>query len=307
MRDVGDKFETLREAAATSVVRCGEPAEVLLARARADKGDALEVARVAGIMAAKNTAQIIPFCHPLAVAHAAVSYDVDDHEIVVTASCRCIGPTGVEIEALTAASVAALTIYDMLKPHTDELAIVETKLASKTGGKSDYRRAMDPPVRAVVLVADPLVGDGAREDAAGAVVAARLDAHPGIRFEHHEVIGADSDALVVAIERHVADGVELIVVVGGTGLGDRDIAVDTIAGLIDTEVPGMAEAARSYGQRRTPLAMLSRGVAGLIGATLVLTMPGSRRGAAETCDALLPSLPHAFKSIRTRRLAPLQP
>lgn len=301
MRDVGDKFETLREATATSVVRCGEPAEVLLARARADKGDALEVARVAGIMAAKNTSQIIPFCHPLAIAHAGVTYQVDDHEIVVMASCRCIGPTGVEIEALTAASVAALTIYDMLKPHTDELAIVETKLASKTGGKSDYRRHMTPPVRAVVLVADPLVGDGERDDAAGALVAERLSDHAGIELAHHEVVGADADALVVSIERHVADGAELIVVVGGTGLGARDIAVDTVADLIDTPVPGVAEAARSYGQRRTPLAMLSRSVAGLIGATLVVTLPGSRRGAAESCDALLPSLPHAFKSIRTRR------
>jgi len=118
------------------------PATVETIRAhRSPKGDPLETARLAGIMAAKRTAELIPLCHPLALNHADVQLELRDDGVRITATARIDGKTGVEMEALTAASVAALTIYDMCKAIDRSMIITDIRLESKTGGRSgDYQR-----------------------------------------------------------------------------------------------------------------------------------------------------------------------
>jgi cyclic pyranopterin phosphate synthase len=139
MKDVTAKSPTLREAAAQSRITMPPDIQVMLRERRLEKGDALEIARVAGIMAAKKTWEIIPFCHPLPITGAEISYTFEEDGVCIEAKVRTLAPTGVEMEALTAASVAALTLYDMLKPHTKALEIQYTRLLMKTGGKSgDY-------------------------------------------------------------------------------------------------------------------------------------------------------------------------
>ncbi|NUN69398.1 MAG: cyclic pyranopterin monophosphate synthase MoaC [Bacteroidetes bacterium] len=141
MVDVGHKPVTRRTAVATATVLLGPAVLTLVRNGELPKGDVLTVARLAGIQAAKRTFELIPLCHPLFLSSADVRMTIDDdhHAVVITATAATVGQTGVEMEALTAASVAALTIYDMCKAADKSITITGIRLVQKTGGKSgDY-------------------------------------------------------------------------------------------------------------------------------------------------------------------------
>ncbi len=141
MVDVSVKPATVRRAVAESFVRLSRRTILLLGKGKLPKGNALETARLAGIMAAKKTPELIPLCHPLPLAHADVRVDVRSSGIRFIATATCTGPTGVEMEALTAASVAALTLYDMVKAVQKGATIERIRLLEKSGGKSGkYKR-----------------------------------------------------------------------------------------------------------------------------------------------------------------------
>jgi cyclic pyranopterin monophosphate synthase len=144
MVDVGDKPATERRAVARATVRVSAETLRAVSEGDAPKGDVLGVARIAGIQAAKRTSELIPLCHPLALSFAGVeaTVDSDRNEIVLTAEARTTGPTGVEMEALTAATVAALTVYDMIKAIERGAEIAEVVLVEKSGGRSgEWRRS----------------------------------------------------------------------------------------------------------------------------------------------------------------------
>ncbi|XP_071775062.1 molybdenum cofactor biosynthesis protein 1 isoform X1 [Centroberyx gerrardi] len=142
MVDVGGKPATRRTATARATVNLGPAAFRLLRDNQLAKGDALAVAQLAGIMASKQTSALVPLCHPLPLDHASVTFDLDEarNAAVVTATCRTTGRTGVEMEALTAVTVAALTLYDMCKAVSHDISITDVELVSKTGGKRDFHR-----------------------------------------------------------------------------------------------------------------------------------------------------------------------
>jgi len=136
MVDVSDKPSTLREAAAEGFVRMRPATLALALSGEGKKGDVRAVAEIAGVMAAKRTSDLIPMCHPLALSKVEVRVEAADSGLAVTAKVRTSGPTGVEMEALTAVSVACLTLYDMLKAAEKGMVIEAVRLVSKTGGKS---------------------------------------------------------------------------------------------------------------------------------------------------------------------------
>ena len=138
MVDVSEKEETRREAVARTTLELPEAALDALRAGGVGKGDAVAVAELAGIMGAKRTSELIPLCHPLPLTKISVvgEVDVEHSRVAFTATCRVTGKTGVEMEALTAASIAALTLYDMLKAASKGIVIRENRLLSKTGGKS---------------------------------------------------------------------------------------------------------------------------------------------------------------------------
>jgi len=136
MVDVSGKDITHRRAVAGGFIRMRPETLAMIVEGRAPKGDVFATARVAGIMAAKRTAELIPMCHPLALTHVAVDLEPEGDGVRITATAENDGKTGVEIEALTAASVAALTLYDMVKAVDRGMVIEEVKLLSKEGGKS---------------------------------------------------------------------------------------------------------------------------------------------------------------------------
>lgn len=140
MVDVSDKSETTRVATASArVLLSAETIEILRTQTN-PKGDPLEIARIAGIMAAKRTPELIPLCHQIALSKVDVTAEIRDFGIFLEATAKTTAPTGVEMEALTAVSVAALTIYDMLKAVQKDIRITDIQLETKTGGKSDYTR-----------------------------------------------------------------------------------------------------------------------------------------------------------------------
>ncbi|XP_005853088.1 PREDICTED: molybdenum cofactor biosynthesis protein 1 [Myotis brandtii] len=143
MVDVGGKPDTERVAVASATVLLGPVAFRLVQENRLKKGDALVVAQLAGVQAAKLTSQLIPLCHHVALSHVHVRLELDStrHAVVIQASCRARGPTGVEMEALTSAAVAALTLYDMCKAVSRDIVLGDIKLISKTGGqRGDFHR-----------------------------------------------------------------------------------------------------------------------------------------------------------------------
>ena len=136
MVDVTDKEITFREAVAEATVKVNEETMRLIRTGGMKKGDVLAAAQVAGIMAAKKTPDLIPMCHPLALSSADISFSLSDTRIHITSTVKCHGTTGVEMEALTAASAAALTVYDMCKAVQRDIEITDIRLLYKEGGKS---------------------------------------------------------------------------------------------------------------------------------------------------------------------------
>ena len=144
MVDVSEKSDTDRMACATAIVQLTKAAMAVLLEGNLKKGDALAVARIAGIMAAKKTSELIPLCHPLPITKVSVDLEPNraTHQVLITATVKTRGQTGVEMEALTAASTAALTVYDMMKAIDKGLTISAIQLEEKQGGKSGtWRRS----------------------------------------------------------------------------------------------------------------------------------------------------------------------
>jgi cyclic pyranopterin phosphate synthase len=140
MVDVGDKRVTDRRAVARAVLRMSPETAAAVARGDAPKGDVVGTARIAGIQAAKRTAELIPLCHPLPLSFVDVRIEVGGDRVEIETEARTSGQTGVEMEALTAASVAALTVYDMVKGIERGVEIAEVVLLEKSGGRHDWRR-----------------------------------------------------------------------------------------------------------------------------------------------------------------------
>jgi cyclic pyranopterin monophosphate synthase len=144
MVDVGAKPETKRIAIASGLVRMNPETATVIREGTAGKGDVIGIARIAGIMATKKTAEIIPLCHPLPVTHVDLSFAISDDHVAITAQVETYGKTGVEMEALTAVSAAALTVYDMTKAIDRGMVIEQIQLESKSGGRSGtWERAGD--------------------------------------------------------------------------------------------------------------------------------------------------------------------
>jgi cyclic pyranopterin phosphate synthase len=307
MVDVGAKPVTARRAVAAATVRMRPDALAALLDGGGPKGDALVTARLAGIGAAKRTAELIPLCHPLPLDVVEVELDADRGAgtVTITAEARAIARTGVEMEALTAATVAALTVYDMAKALQRDIVIDGVTLLAKEGGRSGTYRAdaayadhaAPPTAEAVIVVCSNRSAAGKREDTSGPALVDQLRA-AGWSVADEAVIVPDDEERIAALLTELADrGYRLILTSGGTGLTPTDVTPAATRRVTEREVPGLAELMRAAGIASTPMAALSRGVVGVRGTTLIANLPGSPKGATESLGALLPVLRHALDQL----------
>ncbi|MCC6761166.1 MAG: bifunctional molybdenum cofactor biosynthesis protein MoaC/MoaB [Chitinophagaceae bacterium] len=295
MVNITHKSSTLREAIATAKLTVSKQATIdAIQNKSVPKGDVFEFSRAAGLLAIKKTSDVIPDCHPLPVEFASIKHSIDGLSILITVEVHTIYKTGVEVEAMHGAAITALTMYDMLKPLDNGVEIAAVKLESKKGGKSGISKEGREDLRIAVIVCSDSIAAGNNADASGKTILQKLEQHQ-LQVAAFDIIPDDVASIQAKAKQYSSEGYHLILFTGGTGLSPRDVTPDAVAPMLDRSIPGIMEAARNYGQQRTPYAMFSRGVAGFIQQTLVLTLPGSPKGAAETMDALFPYVLHLFK------------
>lgn len=298
MRDVSSKSNTLRIAKASAVLQCSAGTVQAVKSGNVPKENPLGVAKIAGIQAAKNTSLLIPYCHQVPLDFVGVEIELKENSIVVQTEVKAVWKTGVEMEALAAASVAVLTLYDMLKIIDDTMEISSVKLVEKKGGKSDFKLKDAKLVRVSVLVLSDKGSRGEREDQSGQAIKKRLQTH-GVSVLEFKILPDDQTQLRTELLRLCDEvNMDLVITTGGTGLSPRDITPEATDTILDRTLPGVSERLRSYGQERNPLAMLSRATAGVRGRTIIVNLPGSVNAVNESMDALFPWLFHSFEIIR---------
>ncbi|MBV6880565.1 bifunctional molybdenum cofactor biosynthesis protein MoaC/MoaB [Epilithonimonas ginsengisoli] len=294
MVNITHKNNTLRKAIAEAVLSVSSQETIdAIVNNKVPKGNVFEMSKTAGLFGAKKTSDIIPDCHPLPVEYASIQFEIRNLEVYITSEIHTIYKTGVEVEAMHSASVVALTMYDMLKPIDKNIEIKNIRLIEKKGGKSDIKDSGEG-INASVIVCSDSIFAGKKEDKAGKAIISSLEKN-NVTINDYVIIPDEILDIQNKIKSDVENGIGLIMITGGTGLSKRDVTPEAVRPLLDREIPGVAEAIRSYGQLRTPYSMLSRSVAGMIGDTLVIALPGSTKGAEESMDAVFPGILHIYK------------
>ncbi|WP_338407936.1 bifunctional molybdenum cofactor biosynthesis protein MoaC/MoaB [uncultured Flavobacterium sp.] len=295
MVDITHKIITLRTAVAQAIVKVGSATTIqAILDKKVPKGDVLEVSRTAGLFAVKNTSNAIPDCHPMPIEFTEIQFECFEDFIQIEVTVKAIYKTGVEVEAMHGASIVALTMYDMLKPIDKNVEISNIKLLHKKGGKSDYGMKENTTLSLAVIVCSDSVAAGNKEDKAGKIVVNKLE-KIGLTVSQYIIIPDEIQNIQNTIQLFCNQKIDLVILTGGTGLSNRDVTPEAVIPLLDRRIPGIEEAIRSYGQDRTPFAMLSRSVVGFKANTLIMALPGSTGGAAESIDAVFPSVLHLFQ------------
>ncbi len=306
MIDVSEKVTTERKALATGKIYIQPGIIRRIVKKDMPKGDVLALAEVAGIMAAKNTPQILPLCHPLLLESVKVRCLPAEDHIEVQAQVRCQGKTGVEMEALCAVNAALLCIYDLTKIVEPEMTLGEIQLLRKEGGKSgvwepkSHRKVESCGVKtslegisAAVLTLSDRCFAGTATDTSGPVIVEWLTER-GAQFREHCVLSDDKESMKKKILEWRDQGVALVLLTGGTGLSPRDNTPEALLEIADREVPGFGELLRMSGAKYTPMSYLSRSITVLVGATLVVSLPGSAKAVIQGLQSLEGLLPHAI-------------
>ncbi|NTU57729.1 MAG: bifunctional molybdenum cofactor biosynthesis protein MoaC/MoaB [Chlorobiaceae bacterium] len=294
MVDVSGKPPTRREAQATGCIIMMPETIALLGRDALPKGNVLAAAKIAGIQAAKQASNLIPLCHQLNLSWVEILFETLPDRIGIKAIVKTRESTGVEMEALAAVSVTALTIYDMCKAVDKTMEITGIRLEKKSGGKQGASTGYQP--RTSILVMSDSISRGTGIDRSGSLLREGLEA-AGCPVEQLAVIADEPAEITSTIDAWVANGIELIVTSGGTGLGPRDMTIEAILPKFSRRLHGVEQALFQWGQGKTRTAMLSRLAAGVIGKTMVICLPGSPGAAGDAIEVLIPGIFHAFSML----------
>lgn len=311
MIDVSQKTATYRIALARGRIYIKSAVIQRIRNLQMPKGNVLALAEVAGIMAAKNTPQILPLCHPLQIDAMKVTCIPYQDYIEVSAEVRCLCKTVVEMEALCSVNAALLCIYDLTKIIEPEMTISDVHLVRKEGGKSGVWEPSGRPksepksaqhlvsavnlnniIGAVVTISDRC-SQGVAVDSSGPAIQHWLQER-GVKVQYCRLIPDDKLEIQTTTKALVDEGHRLIVLTGGTGLSPRDVTPESILEIADREIVGFGELLRAKGAEFTPMSYLSRSTAVLIGSSVIICLPGSKNAVLEGLGILEKLLPHAL-------------
>ncbi len=295
MIDVGDKPESLRTAVAQALLSFDNKIMSIIKDGNSPKGNIFEIAKVSGTLGAKKTSDLIPYCHPIPIDDVKVDVTIEPSYVRILVKVKSIWKTGVEMEALTGATIAALSVYDILKPLDISLSIDNIKLLEKHGGIGDFKENQAKKLEAAVItISDSRKKD---QDESGKLIINALTIN-GFNIVDYKIIPDEIDLIEKELIYYSDKlGVNIIITTGGTGVGPHDVTPEATKKVLEKEVSGISENLRSYGQNRTPLSMLSRGVSGIRGNTLIVNMPGSINAVSQSINALFPGVMHIFRMI----------
>lgn len=295
MMDVCSRLATKRSAVAACELRALPETLQKVQTGDLSDGNPIPLARFAAIQAAKRTHEWIPHCHSISVDCVTVDFKFLKDRIQIEAQVIATAKTGVEVEAITAASVAAITLYGNLSPIDCSMEIGAIKLVRSSEGEL----AAAPEIKwsGLVIVMSDRVSAGKQVDISGDILLRAMKEH-GAQNASLVVLPDDPELLSAAVRQGIDQGLELIVVTGGTGLGERDITHQTLKLLIDRELPGVTSAYLTYSQTRVPTAMLGSPLAGLSRKTLILAIPGSPGACTDAVACLFPSLVHGIAIVK---------
>jgi len=295
MVDITEKIPSIRIARAEGKIILREETIDNIKNNKLPKGNVLTTAKIAGICAAKKTWDIIPMCHQLDLSFIDIKFEINKGEIIIYSIVKTREATGVEMEALSAVSTAALTIYDMCKAVDKCMMIKSIKLLDKIGGKSECAIEYKPNVGIITMSDSIFAGDS--EDKSGPILLKGFTDF-GCKVDHKKVLPDGSNELIKTIESWIEDNVELIITTGGTGLSPRDLTINILENNFDSKLSGIEQALHAYGRVNKKTAMLSRLSAGVIKNTIVICLPGSIDAVKDALRLLIPTIFHSFHMIK---------
>lgn len=299
MIDVGGKPVTRRTARAHGTIHGLTTTIQLVREGKLKKGNALGLAEAAALYAAKRTPDLLALCHPIELDSTDVSFAIHDTSVEVSVECVAHGKTGVEMEALTACTVALLTLFDLMKAHDEALRISDVRVVEKTGGMSTSLAPVSfSALPAVVITMSDRVSQGTAADRSGPLLVEYLLSRGANVSAHPQLVADDQQLIVDKLRRAKDAGAKLILCTGGTGLGPRDVTPEALRQFMTLhqgkEVEGFGERLRFVGSQHKRSANLSRQLAILCEGCLIVALPGSDRAVTESLTVLDELLPHAL-------------
>jgi cyclic pyranopterin phosphate synthase len=292
MNDSSSKPEAQQTAKAEGKIFFSNGARDILLEENNPKTDVITAAKVAGIQAAKRTSEFIPFHHGNALNWVELNFSSGEDHIKIESTVKAVTRSGLEMEALTAVSVAALTMLDICKDYDQEVNIQEIKIVHKVSKKKML--TVKTPIKVGVIVISDRITAGLADDEVGQLLQSGF-ANAGYHANNYSVISNDSDKLIEKVQEWLEQNIELIITTGGNGIGPRDITLTSLEPFFDFRMEGLEQTLHSIAQVNNSGFYIDRLAAGKIGKTIVICLPIDADLAQDALNVILPNIHRAFE------------